>query len=74
MFAALKKLDWTNLPIVAVFGLSVALAPVFRAQDQGTITKVSPSPDGAFFQVDGVTYQHAVSMKMVIGFGLIVAM
>ena len=61
MFAALKKLDWTNLPIVAAFALSMALAPVFRAQDQGTITKVDASPDGPLFQVDGVTYQHAVS-------------
>jgi uncharacterized protein (TIGR03437 family) len=61
MRAALKKLDWTSLPILAAFVLSVAMAPVFHAQSQGTITKVTPVPDGTFFSVDGATYQHAVS-------------
>ncbi|HKA02597.1 MAG TPA: hypothetical protein VKE70_39065 [Candidatus Solibacter sp.] len=61
MYPALKKLNWTNLPILAAFGLSVALAPIFRAQDQGSITKVTPLPDGAFFTVDGANYTHAVS-------------
>ena len=61
MYPALKKLDWTNLPILAAFALSVALAPVFRAQDQGSITKVTPFPDGAFITVDGANYTHAVS-------------
>jgi uncharacterized protein (TIGR03437 family) len=61
MRPALKKLDWTNLPILAAFALSAALAPVFHAQSQGSLTKVTPVPDGAFFQVDGTTYQHAVS-------------
>ena len=61
MLAGLKKLNWTNLPILAGFALSVALAPVFRGQDQGSITKVTPDPDGALFMVDGATYSHAVS-------------
>src|ERR1051326_4311083 len=61
MRTALKKLDWTTLPIVGAFALSVALAPVFRAQDQGSITKVSATPDGVLFSVDGANYQHAVS-------------
>src|SRR6266567_2487747 len=60
MRAAIRKLDWTDLPIVAAFALSVALAPAFRAQDQGSITKVTPVPDGAYFNVDGASYQHAV--------------
>jgi uncharacterized protein (TIGR03437 family) len=61
MRTALRKLDWINLPILAAFALSVALAPVFHAQIQGSITKVTPVPDGVFFQVDGATYTHAVS-------------
>ena len=61
MRSALKKPDWTTLPILAAFALSVLLAPVFRAQDQGSITRVTPVPDGALFQVDGVSYAHAVS-------------
>jgi uncharacterized protein (TIGR03437 family) len=61
MRSVLKKPDWTIFPILAAFALSVALAPVFRAQDQGSITRVTPIPDGAMFQVDGVSYSHAVS-------------
>ncbi|HTS63629.1 MAG TPA: hypothetical protein VMH28_16505 [Candidatus Acidoferrales bacterium] len=61
MLPVLKKPDWTVLPILAAFALSVALAPVFRAQDQGSITRVTPVPDGSLFQVDGVNYTHAVS-------------
>jgi uncharacterized protein (TIGR03437 family) len=61
MRAALKKLDWTNLPILAAFALSMALAPVFHAQSQGSITKVTPEPDGVVFSVDGASYRHAVS-------------
>jgi len=61
MRAVLNKVDWTSLPILAAFGLSVALAPVFHAQSQGSITKVTPDPDGVFFTVDGASYQHAVS-------------
>jgi uncharacterized protein (TIGR03437 family) len=61
MRAALKKLNWTNLPILATFALSVAVAPVFHAQTQGSITKVTPVPDGAYFSVDGASYQHPVT-------------
>src|SRR5258708_2805661 len=61
MRAAMKKFDWTNLPILAAFALSVMLAPVFRAQDLGSITKVYAVPDGAEFTVDGASFQHAVS-------------
>ena len=61
MRSVLKKLDWTSLPLLAAFGVSLMLAPVFRAQSQGTITKVTPVPDGAFFSVDGSVFQHAVS-------------
>jgi uncharacterized protein (TIGR03437 family) len=58
---AAKKLILKCLPLVAALALIAALAPVFHAQSQGSITKVTPVPDGAYFSVDGVTYQHAVS-------------
>src|SRR5437868_14175127 len=61
MRSALKKLDWTNLPVLAAFAVSIMLAPVFRAQDQGSITKVYSVPDGGEFMVDGAPYEHAVS-------------
>ena len=61
MRTALKKTISIELPILAAFALSVAFAPVFRAQDQGSVTKITPVPDGVYFTVDGAGYQHAVS-------------
>ncbi len=57
----MKKFDWKYLPIFILFALSVALAPVFRAQDLGSVTRITPVPDGAQYQVDGQTYNHASS-------------
>ena len=57
----MKRFDWKYVPIAVVFILSMALAPVFRAQSQGSITRVLPVPDGAEFLVDGQTYTHAMS-------------
>lgn len=57
----MKKLNWKFVPIFVVFLLSVALAPVFRAQDQGSLTRITPVPDGAGYTVDGQYYQHASS-------------
>jgi hypothetical protein len=56
----MKKLDWKYVPIFVIFALSIALAPVFRAQDQ-SITRITPIPDGAEYVVDGQTYSHASS-------------
>jgi uncharacterized protein (TIGR03437 family) len=56
----MKKLDWKYAPILVVFALSMALAPVFRAQDQ-SVTRITPVPDGAEYVVDGQTYTHASS-------------
>lgn len=56
----MKKLDWNYVPIFVIFALSMALAPVFRAQDQ-SITRITPVPDGATYVVDGQTYSHASS-------------
>ena len=57
----MKRFDWKYVPIAVIFILSMALAPVFRAQEQGSITRVIPVPDGAEFTVDGQTYVHAMS-------------
>ena len=52
----MKKLDWNYVPIAVIFALSMALAPVFRAQDQGSLTRITPVPGGAEYLVDGQTY------------------
>ena len=57
----MKKFGWTYVPIFVIFALSIALAPVFRAQTQGSLTRITPVPDGAGYQVDGQYYTHASS-------------
>ena len=57
----MKKFDWKYVPIFILFVLSVALAPVFRAQDLGSVTRITPVPDGAQYSVDGQVYFHASS-------------
>ncbi|MEO8596870.1 MAG: hypothetical protein ABI759_26355 [Candidatus Solibacter sp.] len=57
----MKRLDWKYIPIAVVFIMSVALAPVFRAQEQGAITRITPVPDGAEYMVDGQAYTHATA-------------
>ncbi|HXA49015.1 MAG TPA: hypothetical protein VNV86_01855 [Candidatus Acidoferrum sp.] len=52
----MKRLDWKYLPIVALFTLSTALAPVFRAQDGSTVTRIRTDPPDAFYTVDGTSY------------------
>jgi len=54
------KFDWKYAPVFVIFALSMALAPVFRAQDQ-SVTRITPMPDGAEYMVDGQSYQHASS-------------
>jgi uncharacterized protein (TIGR03437 family) len=58
---AMKKFDWKYVPIFVIFALSMALAPVFHAQDQSSITRITPVPDGVQYVVDGQTYSHASS-------------
>jgi uncharacterized protein (TIGR03437 family) len=57
----MKRFDWKYVPIAVIFVLSMALAPVFRAQEQGSMTRIVPVPDGAEYQVDGQVYTHATS-------------
>jgi uncharacterized protein (TIGR03437 family) len=57
----MKKFDWKYVPIFVIFALSVALAPVFRAQTQGSLTRITPVPEGAGYLVDGQYYTHASS-------------
>ena len=57
----MKRFDWKYVPIAVIFLLSMALAPVFRAQEQGAITRIIPVPDGAEYLVDGQVYTHASS-------------
>ena len=57
----MKKFNWKYVPIFVIFALSAALAPVFHAQSQGALTRITPVPDGAGYQVDGKYYNHASS-------------
>jgi uncharacterized protein (TIGR03437 family) len=57
----MKRIDWSYVPIAAVFGLSMAIAPVFRAQDQGSLTRITTVPDGATYLVDGQAFNHSTS-------------
>src|ERR1039458_2441872 len=61
LLRAMKKNFWNYLPAIVLLGLSMALAPVFRAQSSGTLTRITPVPDGAQFTVDGQVYVHATS-------------
>ena len=57
----MKIFNWKYVPIFVIFALSMALAPVFRAQSQGSLTRITPVPDGAGYLVDGQYYTHASS-------------
>src|SRR5438270_48297 len=57
----MKRLDWKYLPIGVLFILSTALAPVFRAQDGITVTRVAAIPPDATYSVDGAVYTNASS-------------
>jgi uncharacterized protein (TIGR03437 family) len=63
----MKKLDWKYVPIFVVVALSIALAPIFRAQDLGSITRITPVPDGTGYMVDGQIYVHASSAVWPVG-------
>src|SRR4051794_5320415 len=57
----MKSLDWKYLPIGALFLLSTALAPVFRAQDGSSVTRLRMDPPDAYYTVDGVSFTSASS-------------
>ncbi len=58
----MKKIDWSYVPLVTLFGLSLAVAPVFHAQDQGSITRITTVPEGATYLVDGQPFNHSTSV------------
>src|ERR1035438_4793537 len=58
---AMKKFNWKYVPIFVIFALSMALAPVFHAQSQGSLTRITPVPADAAYQVDGQYYNRASS-------------
>jgi uncharacterized protein (TIGR03437 family) len=53
-------LKFTPLILILIVILA-AFAPVVHAQDLGITVRISPVPDGAFFGVDGMQYNHAVT-------------
>ncbi len=57
----MKRLDWKYLPIVALLGLSTALAPVFRAQSAISVTTIGTLPPDAFYVVDGTSHNGPIS-------------
>jgi uncharacterized protein (TIGR03437 family) len=63
----MKKTDWSYVPLVCLFGLSMALAPVFHAQDQGTLTRITTVPEGATYLVDGQVFNHSSSAVWPVG-------
>jgi uncharacterized protein (TIGR03437 family) len=52
----MKRLDWNYLPIGALFILSTAMAPLFRAQSGNVVTRVTTDPPDAFYSIDGTSY------------------
>jgi uncharacterized protein (TIGR03437 family) len=57
----MKKFNWKYVTVFVILTLSLALAPVLRAQSQGSLTRITPVPDGAGYTVDGLYYMHASS-------------
>jgi uncharacterized protein (TIGR03437 family) len=52
----MKRLDWKYLPIIALFALSTAIAPIFRAQDTNSVTRIRTEPPDAYYSVDGQSH------------------
>jgi uncharacterized protein (TIGR03437 family) len=46
---------------VLTIATTAVLVPVFRAQNLGSVTRISTVPDGAYYSVDGQIYNHATS-------------
>ena len=53
----MTKLFFRIVPIFTVIAIQIAVPPVSHAQI-GALTHVTPVPDGASFQVDGLSYTH----------------
>src|SRR5205085_7969572 len=47
--SAMHKISSRFLPILAAIAVPLALAPVVHAQIQGSVTRITPVPDGASF-------------------------
>jgi uncharacterized protein (TIGR03437 family) len=47
--------------IIVWLAIFAAFAPVVEAQDLGTRVQISTTPDGPYYMVDGMNYQHATS-------------
>src|SRR5262245_14157800 len=52
----MKRFDWKYWPIAGMFLLSTAVAPVFRAQDAISVTRIRTDPPDALYSVDGTVY------------------
>ena len=63
----MKRLDWKYLPIGVLFVLSTALAPLFRAQEGTSVTRVRTEPPDAQYTVDGQSYNGPASAVWVPG-------
>ncbi|MCX6630624.1 MAG: hypothetical protein NTW28_23660 [Candidatus Solibacter sp.] len=57
----MKKLNWTYVPIFVIFALSMTAVAILRAQAQGSITRITPVPEGPEYSVDGQPYTRASS-------------
>jgi len=55
------------VPIFTAFAIQLAVPPVFRAQDLGSVTHITPVPDGAYFSVDGQTYSQPAAAVWPVG-------
>ena len=64
----MKKYVLKLAPIITILiAISAALVPVFKAEDLGATVRISTTPDGPFFIVDGQSYQHAMSAVWPVG-------
>ena len=54
----MTKFYWKYLPVLVIFMLGLALAPVSLAQEQGSTAVFSTSPEGADYTVDGQYFQQ----------------
>ena len=66
-YTVMKKFLSSFVSIFAVIAAQVAIAPASYAQIQGSVTHITPVPDGAYFSVDGQSYSHAASAVWPIG-------
>ncbi len=64
----MKKFCLKIAPITILsIAVLAAFAPVVHAQDLGITVRISPTPDGAYYSVDGMHYTHASSAVWPVG-------